>query len=217
MIRGESRPNLGICIPTFNRSDYLVVLLTSLVPQAHKYGAIIYISDNCSDDTTREIVYEFQKSYDNVIYERNTTNIGFYNNLIKVLKMARTRYIWMMDDDDIILDGAVELILTTLQSSPDFLILNSSDCNRDMSIKLPKIIDCVKNVYYKEGEHHKILFDLKKNGYFGIMVSMIIKKSIINDNLEIMGNSSYELFGNSYLPLLLFYRSIINRYRTLSL
>jgi len=202
---------LGICIPTFNRSSYLRILLDSLVPQANKYGVIIYISDNCSSDTTKETVYEFQKNYSNVVYDRNTTNIGFYRNLIKVLKMASTKYIWMLGDDDVIRDGAVELIIGSLRSNPDFVILNSSDCNRDMSIKLPKIIDCDKNIYYNKGDHYKVLFDLRKYSYFGIMASMIIKKSIITDKFNLIEDPSFELFGNSYLPLLLFYRSIINK------
>lgn len=206
-----SEIQLGICIPTFNRDKYLEKLLDSLLPQCEESDVYVYISDNSSEDETEQIVKNYQKIYENIIYNKNEKNIGFYKNLINVLKMAKTQYVWMMDDDDIIREGSIKSIMDAFQSNPDYLVLNSSDCTREMEIKEYKIIDCDQDKTFLPGEHSKLLFNLRKNSYYGIMVSMIIKSTIITDKLREMSSPKYEFFENSYLPLILFFRSIVGK------
>lgn len=116
-----------------------------------------------------------------------------------------------MDDDDIIRNGSIKIIMEAFQSNPDYLVLNSSDCTRSMEIKEYKIIECEQNKKFFPGEHSKLLYNMRNNSYYGIMVAMIIKKTIIEVKLIEMGSPKYEFFENSYLPLILFYRSIVGK------
>lgn len=211
MYQKTDKQKLGICIPTYNRDNFLKILLESLLSQCKENGVQIFISDNCSNDKTEEVVIQFQRIYSNISYSKNDENIGFYRNLIKVLKMAQTEYVWMMDDDDIILNNAISKILHVLDGAPDFIVINSSDCTQEMQIKNYKIIKCNDNRIYYPGMHQQLLYDLRNNSYFGIMASMLAKKSILEDNLVEMENQSYEFYNNSYLPMILFYRSIVGK------
>ena len=210
-VAGHFNNTLGFCIVTYNRSEYLKIFLTSLVNQAKKFNLPIYISDNNSTDSTVSVIREFQLHYNHIFLNVNSQNEGFYRNLIKAMSMADTEYIWIMDDDDVVNEGAVELILDNLKRSPDFLVLNSSDCNSDMEVKNGKIISCEEDQYYQKGQHSKLLLDMKNNGYFGIMISMVMKRSIVGNILAEMGQPNYKYFGNLYLPTIMFYRSIVNR------
>ena len=210
-ISGNLNRTLGFCITTYNRSEYLKIFLTSLVDQAKKFNLPINISDNDSTDSTVSVIKEFQLHYDHIFLNINSRNEGFYRNLIKVMNMADTEYIWIMDDDNIVNEGSVELILESLKKGPDFLVLNSSDCNSDMIVDQYKIINCEEDKHYRKGQHSKLLLDMKSNGYFGIMISMVMKRSIVENILAEMGQQNYKYFGNIYLPAIMFYRSIVNK------
>ena len=78
---------LSICIPTFNRCEYLSESLNQLLPQIEPFKDVIEIlvSDNCSDDKTEEVVNCFiEKKSLNIIFNRNDRNIGADNNIDKI-------------------------------------------------------------------------------------------------------------------------------------
>ena len=112
------RKTLSICIPTFNRSKYLDRLLASI------YGASdgldgrfeICISDNCSQDGTRSIV----KIWNNKLpikYSRNSSNVGFDANIVKVSQLAEGDFIWFIGDDDVLAGHALEGLLENLETA----------------------------------------------------------------------------------------------------
>ena len=72
------KPLLSICIPTYNRAEYLVKSIESIIDQEEfKLGQVeIVISDNASEDDTENVVKQYTNEYENIIYYRNTENIG---------------------------------------------------------------------------------------------------------------------------------------------
>ena len=72
-----SKPLFSICIPTYNRCEYLKNTLNSIVSQREFLdGRVeVVISDNVSDDNTPAVCSEYAKRYANVHYFRNTRNI----------------------------------------------------------------------------------------------------------------------------------------------
>ena len=52
------RPLLTICIPTYNRADFLKVMLEALLPQVAKVDTDVevWVLDNASEDNTEAIV-----------------------------------------------------------------------------------------------------------------------------------------------------------------
>jgi len=101
---------LTIAIPTYNRAAYLERQLSRLKRQNDDRIEIL-VSDNGSDDNTAEVVSRYCKDMNNLFYSRNTENIGFDQNIMKLYFLARSKYIWFLSDDDPILEGAVCNIL----------------------------------------------------------------------------------------------------------
>lgn len=90
---------LSICIPTYNRAEYLRKTLDSIVNQeGFVEHCEIVISDNGSSDNTAEVVEEFVSLYSNIRYHQNETNIGPDRNFLKVMDFALGKYIKLHGD-----------------------------------------------------------------------------------------------------------------------
>lgn len=72
-----NKPLLSLCIPTYNRSQYLKKSIDSIVCQKEFLdGKVeIVISDNASDDDTREVVKPYLRRFANIFYNRNEVNV----------------------------------------------------------------------------------------------------------------------------------------------
>ena len=120
---------LSICIPTYNRSRLLGIILNTLASQIKSAGAqndvVIYISDNGSPDNTRPVVEDFQKNSGvRVVYSRNESNIGISKNLLKVMEMGQGRFVWTLGDDEIVVENSVVKLLQALRKQdPGFVLL----------------------------------------------------------------------------------------------
>lgn len=76
-----SKPLLSICIPTYNRVDYLRNSLESIINQEEfKLGKVeIIISDNASTDNTKEVAQKYADTYKNIFFYSNEENINNNN------------------------------------------------------------------------------------------------------------------------------------------
>ena len=81
------RTHLNICIPTFNRSDYLIEALNSFEKDTlEKYYNLIniYISDNASTDDTETAVSQYKsKTSLNIQYIKQKGNCNSWINFGK--------------------------------------------------------------------------------------------------------------------------------------
>lgn len=73
-----SKPLLSICIPTYNRAEYLARSIESIICQDEfKTKQVeIVISDNASTDNTEAVARKYTKKCDNIFYYRNVENIS---------------------------------------------------------------------------------------------------------------------------------------------
>lgn len=120
-----SSPRLSICIPTFNRLDFLRHALGILLPQAEFHGVEVCISDNHSTDGTAQFLKELTKQGNHVLkYVIQPQNIGLDGNMFAVISMASGEYVYPLGDDDILPEGKLKEILRELENGSDLLILN---------------------------------------------------------------------------------------------
>ncbi len=111
-------PLLTIAIPTYNRSNYLRMTLEQLASQLCNVppGTVeVLVSDNCSPDDTGEVVKSLTSDLMPIRYIRNETNLGWALNFAQAFDMAKGKYILMSGDDDLLVDGALELLLEKLR------------------------------------------------------------------------------------------------------
>lgn len=96
-------PILSICIPTYNRNAQLQKLLSDLQGCASILGdqIEILISDNCSTDTTEQLVRQMPQDFP-IRYFRQSVNIGPTSNYLFLLTKSQGSYCWVTGDDDAI-------------------------------------------------------------------------------------------------------------------
>jgi glycosyltransferase involved in cell wall biosynthesis len=101
-------PFLSVCIPTYNRVNYLQKCLRSVLPQITDDVEVI-VQDNASTDDTWKFLAAL--AHTGVHVARNATNIGLVGNFIEVVRRARGTYIYVLTDDDyLLIDGLRDTI-----------------------------------------------------------------------------------------------------------
>lgn len=106
---------LTICIPTYNAEKTILETLTSLKNQSYnKFKIKVY--DNCSTDSTVQVVEEFKKSFTNIEIIINEENIGAEANFTKCIQGGETKYTAIYHSDDIYFPDIVKKQLEVLES-----------------------------------------------------------------------------------------------------
>ncbi len=120
-------PLLSICIPTYNRAEYLEKSLESLVRQDGFPQVEVVISDNCSEDNTAEVCGSYCSRYPNIIYHRNKENI-YDRNFPTVLMLAHGVFRKLFNDtmiyEDVSLRYLIEIVRKYSGSRPFLFFLN---------------------------------------------------------------------------------------------
>ena len=99
-------PFFSICIPAYNRSEFLPFLLDSIIRQDFDDIEVLIIED-CSPQ--RSIIKDIASQYAAKLplrYHENVENLGYDGNLRELIKQASGRYCFFMGNDDIICDNA---------------------------------------------------------------------------------------------------------------
>lgn len=108
---------LSICIPTFNRACSLRNLFRTLAEVKKRFPTEVEvcISNNASTDGTAALLAEHQEDLDLKVLHQ-PQNIGATANIIAVTKMMSGRWgIWVGDDDEL-LPGVFEELLSYLRT-----------------------------------------------------------------------------------------------------
>ena len=115
----ENKFLLSICIPTYNRANYLKNCLDSIFIQLDdekvKNLIEIVVSDNASQDNTFNLVKNYQSNFINLKYFRNQENIGMDDNVTNSVMKATGKYCWHIGDDDAIQNGSLSILIEVLQ------------------------------------------------------------------------------------------------------
>ena len=107
-------PKLTIGIPVYNGEKFLHKKINSILKLGYEDFEII-ISDNASEDKTKEICKLFLKQDNRIQYFHHEKNIGPVKNFEFILKNAKGKYFMWTAVDDIILPGFIEKNLEKLQ------------------------------------------------------------------------------------------------------
>ena len=123
---------LSICIPTYNRAEFLSETLDSILSQ-WRDGLEITISDNASDDETSLLVKNYQKQCSELRYFRWEKNQGADRNYIKSVEIATGKYCLILGSDDTLSEHSInELFNLLMNESIDIVLFNRFLCSRKM-------------------------------------------------------------------------------------
>ncbi len=108
----EENPLLTIAIPTYNRSELLRQLFDSLREQIRDNPRVsLLVSDNASTDQTESTVQEERFRGIPLEYIRNLNNIGADANFLQCYERAKSKYVWIVGDDDLLHQDAIRTVM----------------------------------------------------------------------------------------------------------
>lgn len=172
---------LSICIPTYNRAEYISATLDSILNQCCE-GVEVVISDNASVDNTEIIIEEYIKKFSNIKYIRQEINLGADLNFLEVVKHANGKYCWLLGSDDHLVDGSLGLVLNEITECNDIYIGNRINCDRFMKpINTECFVNHNNNLHYNLTNRNEFIDYLNKSNSlaatFSYLSSIIFKKS----------------------------------------
>lgn len=137
----SSKKRLTICVATFNRGRFIEETLRNILNQIGQDTELLVLDGN-SPDSTPEVMNRLLNEFSHMRYIRENKNGGIDADYDKAVGLAEGEYVWLMTDDDLLVEGAVDKVLNEIAKLPDLLILNSAVFDRTFeNLLLPKFID----------------------------------------------------------------------------
>lgn len=226
-------PKLSICIPTYNRKNYLDNCLKAISNAGFPLEdqVEICISDNHSTDGTESMLSKYS-AINGLISSRNSGNLGSSANILKVVSMARGEYVWIIGDDDLILPGALSYFFDLVKKygNLDFYFINAYTLDRknkpdqiggiDLS-RMPRDVNKfskLENTFtckFFDLINPKVSFDFLGGIYLGIFKRRLWEQNLHVINIkDLTSHSHLEIFETTF-PHIKIYASAFRDSRAL--
>lgn len=119
MSQFNRKPEVTVCVITYNQEKYIRQCLQSIVDQKTDFDFKVIVGEDCSTDATRSIVREFAERYPAKIipiYQDQNIASGFHNFLM-THNRADGMYVAHVDGDDYLLPGKLQRQKETLDAN----------------------------------------------------------------------------------------------------
>lgn len=200
---------VDILLATYNGEKYVAEQIESILNQSYKNIRLI-ISDDCSKDSTTEILEKFRKLDERVIVHIQKENLGVVKNIEFLLNQVESPLYMLADQDDYWLPEKVKMSVKTLQekdadlvfgdlevvdkdlntiypSFGDFMLLNKKIAKYIDSYKVNYLYNCVTGcTVISKKEFIKYILPLPTNSKFLIHDHWIGLMAGINGKLAYM-------------------------------
>lgn len=119
--------NLDVFVLTYNRAEYLKIMLDSLCTQTAT-GFNIKVLNNCSTDNTIEVVKDIQKKHPerNIQIITNEKNLGNAGNFKRSQELANNEYTAIFHDDDAIHPEYIETAMEIFKDNPEVVMCSGN-------------------------------------------------------------------------------------------
>ncbi len=106
---------LSIFIPTYNRNKKLVDTVRDILEIEGNENVRIVVIDNASDKPVQASLNEENIHSDNLKVLENSVNIGICGNIIECFRQCKTKWLWVLGDDDKVSANALNNIINQLE------------------------------------------------------------------------------------------------------
>lgn len=113
-------PKVSVCVITYNQEKYINQCLQSIIDQKFDFDIEIIVADDCSTDSTQQLIKDFAERYPNTIKPvLHQNNIGVALNYRSAHDIARGEYVAHCDGDDFWLPGKLAFQTKLLDENPE--------------------------------------------------------------------------------------------------
>lgn len=173
----ENLKMFSIIIPAYNAEKYIVETLESVSKQKFDDYEVIII-DDASKDRTVELINDYICDKKNFRLYKNSENMGVANSRNKGFKLAKGRYIALLDADDIWLPEKLGKQYDVLMETEADIVYTSYELIDERSESLNKVYATKESATYKS---------MLKENYIGCS-TVVFRRQITN---EILMDSGY--------------------------
>lgn len=163
-----NKPILTIGIPTYNHGHFLKECLAAITDQFADRNIFdqveVFISDNASEDDTRQVVEAYQKRFSNIRYSRSEKNLEFDRNVDAVLRNARGAFCWTLSSNEYIVPGSIASVLSVIRQHREVAYICVSNQKEDRNAMIRSFAD--GNQWLKEmsvfgGQISQCIFNMR--------------------------------------------------------
>lgn len=125
----KNKPLVTLALFTYNQELFAADAVDSMLNQDYSNLEII-LSDDCSTDSTFEIMEKLSRSYtgnSRIVLNRNQENLGLAAHFNKVLSMAKGEIIIVAAGDDVSLKDRVSKTVEIFETHPEVVIVSFDD------------------------------------------------------------------------------------------
>jgi glycosyltransferase domain-containing protein len=108
-------PLVSICIPTYNRPEYLRRVVASCLAQTYRHWEII-ITDNSTNHESANMAAQWTDP--RIRYFKNDGNLGATASCNRAVSMVQGKYVQLLMDDDLIKPKFLELMVDAFEKNP---------------------------------------------------------------------------------------------------
>lgn len=184
--RPFSNPMVSVVLPTYNRAALLPASIESILNQTYENFELIII-ENGSTDNTMELLNAYRNKDKRIKIINNTENRGISFARNQGNKIARGKYIAIMDSDDISLPDRLEKQVAFMEKNPDIAAASSWKQELDSGV-----------IWMRSTDEQEILFMMHFNNMMGhpetIMRRDFLVKHAIRYNEKLISSVDYDLF-----------------------
>lgn len=133
--------DLSVIVPVFNAQDFLQVTLESVLNQRTNFSYQVICVNDGSSDNSEAILSEYTKDQRVTVLHQPNAGIAAARN--KGLAHAHSGVVMFLDADDILLPGAIELLMSEMKSSgSDIVVANFVSFSTDLPLTMqPSTVD----------------------------------------------------------------------------
>ncbi len=166
---------VSVALLTYNHKNFIKECLESILSQETNFAFEVVVGDDCSNDSTTDIVLEYKKKYPEIIkILPRDKNLGMNNNFTRTIDACRGEYVAFIEGDDYWTD------VDKLQMQSDFL-----DRNKEYSFcfhLVKKIEEKKEEILIPEEDKRRDLFleDFLEKNFLGSS-SIFFRRSLISN------------------------------------
>jgi abequosyltransferase len=117
----NNSPLFTVCIPAYNRANYLPALLDSIFQQDERDFEVVICEDGSPERAAiSSIVSRYSLQHPGQVrYIENAQNLGYDGNIRELVAQSRGDYCLFMGNDDLLCAGAIKVISDIVHRHPD--------------------------------------------------------------------------------------------------
>ncbi len=119
-------PKISVCLPTYHYAQYLPQAIDSVLCQTFTDFELL-ITDDCSTDSSDEILQAYARRDSRIRYIRHQKNLGMVENWNYCLRQAKGQYIkFLFGDDYFVSDQTLKKMLSVMEADASISLVSSA-------------------------------------------------------------------------------------------